>query len=138
MPENELLDDSINIPSKKVPNALVVLLLGIFSIVGCCLSGWPGVILGAIGIFLASKGNAAFQASPDSYLSASYSNLKLGRTLSWIGLILSIIFLVFGFVVSSYIGEEGAEALKECLEHSDPNEQMECIMEVWESLLAEE
>jgi len=135
MAENEIIDDGINMPSQKVPNALVVLLLGIFSIVGCCLGGWPGVILGAIGIFLASKGNAAFKASPDSYISSSYSNLKLGRTLSWIGLILSIIFLVFGFFVSSFIGEEGAAALKECLELSDPNEQVECIMEVWESLL---
>lgn len=136
MPENELIDDGMS--NQKVPNALIVLLLGIFSIVGCCVGGWPGIILAGIGLFLASKGKAAFNASPNSFIPSSYSNLKLGRTLCWIGLIFSILFFLFGMFVSSFVGEEGAEALKACLEHTDPNEQMECILEVWESLQTEE
>ncbi len=134
MAENEFVGGM----QSKVPNALIVLLLGIFSIVGCLFGGWPGLIIAAIGLFLASKGKSAFNAAPDSFLASSYSNLKLGRTLCWVGLILSAIVLLMMMGFYSFMGEEGMAAIKECQENSsDMAEQQECIMEILMSLSEE-
>ena len=103
MAENDFISGT---QSEKVPYAIIVMLLGIFSIIACFFGGWPGLLVAGIGLFLASKGSSAYKASPDTYMASSYSNLKLGRILCWVGFIISALVLIIGIMVMSAIGEE--------------------------------
>lgn len=87
---------------QKLPNATVVLILGIFSIITCWVYG-GGLIFGIISLVLAKKDSAIYKSNPSSY--DGYSNIKTGRILAIIGIILSII-TIFAVGVVVYLGEE--------------------------------
>lgn len=77
---------------QNLPNATAVLILGIVSIVGCCCYGIPGIIAGAVGLFLYSKDKALYLKNPEQYL--NYNNLKTGRILSIIGIVISLLYII--------------------------------------------
>lgn len=89
---------------QPLPGASTVLTMGIISIVGtviCC--GPFGIIFAIIGLVKAKAAEKLYQQSPDSY--SDYSNVKTGRVLSYIGLALSLVYLVltiiyFGFIIA--------------------------------------
>lgn len=96
-----------NFPQQiQVPNASTVLVLGILSIVFCCVAG---IVLGIIALNMYSKANKTYQANPSIYTSGSYSNLTAGRVCAIIGLILTslvtlyyiFIFLIYGALLSA-------------------------------------
>jgi hypothetical protein len=87
---------------QKLPNATVVLILGIFSIITCWVYG-GGLIFGIISLVLAKKDSAIYKTNPSIY--DGYSNIKTGRILAIIGIILSII-TIFAVGVVVYLGEE--------------------------------
>jgi hypothetical protein len=96
--------------TQPVPNATAVLVLGIISIVTCCCYGLPGIICGVIALVLAVKGQRAYVNAPHQYTDASWKNLKAGRICAIIGLILSILTVIYMIVV---INEIGIETLKD-------------------------
>ena len=73
---------------QKLPNATAVLILGILSILGCCFY-FVGIIFSIIALVMSKKDMVLYKASPESY--DNYGNLKTGRTLAIIGLIINII-----------------------------------------------
>lgn len=86
---------------QDLPNATLVLVLGILSIVLC---GIIGLVLGIISLITANKSIGYYKESPDMYSKASYSNIKAGRTCSIIGICVSslgfvvlIVYLIFIF-----------------------------------------
>lgn len=78
--------------NQKLPNATAVLALGIISIVGCCCYGIVGLITGIIGLVLANKDLQVYSQNPSNY--SNYSNLNIGRILCYIGIALSIIYIL--------------------------------------------
>ena len=78
--------------NQKLPNATAVLVLGILSILTCCCYGFIGLILGVVGLILAKKDLQLYAQNPTLY--NNYKNLKIGRVLSIIGIILSAIYLI--------------------------------------------
>lgn len=89
---------------QQLPNATIVLVLGIISIATCCCYGVPGIICGIIGLILFKKDNALFKENPQGY--SNYSNLKIGRILCIIGIVFSILFLLYIIFIVSVIGIE--------------------------------
>ena len=89
---------------RNLPNATTVLALGILSIITCCCYGIVGLILGIIALVLAKKDLVLYNENPDLYL--NYSNIKIGRTLAIIGIVLSVIFLLAFIYVRVAIGED--------------------------------
>jgi hypothetical protein len=83
---------------QKLPNATAVLILGILSIVGCCFYA-VGIIFSIIALVMAKKDKALYALNPDLY--DNYSNLKTGRILAIIGLILNIIYII---LIVAFIG----------------------------------
>lgn len=89
---------------QPLPGASTVLTMGILSIVGtlfCC--GPFGAIFSVIGLVKAKTANQLYLQTPENY--TDYSNVKTGKILSYIGLALSLIYLVlfilyFGFIVA--------------------------------------
>lgn len=83
---------------KALPNSTLILILGILSIVTCCCYGIPGLILGGITLFLASKATKLYNENPEMY--TGYSNVKTGKILGIIGIVFGILsFLYLLFVV---------------------------------------
>lgn len=89
---------------QPLPGASTVLTMGILSIVGtlfCC--GPFGAIFSIIALVKAKTANQLYQQSPENY--TDYSNVKTGKILAYIGLALSLIYLVlfilyFGFIIA--------------------------------------
>ena len=53
---------------QKLPNATISIVLGIISFIGCCCtSGFGGVVLSGIALFLAKKDEKKYIESPESY-----------------------------------------------------------------------
>lgn len=88
---------------QNLPNATLVLVLGILSILGCCCYGVPGIILSVVALVMYKKDNQLYLANPELY--ANYSNLSTGRILAIIGIVLSalnvlayvVLIVMFGF-----------------------------------------
>ncbi|HEX5024408.1 MAG TPA: CCC motif membrane protein [Agriterribacter sp.] len=80
---------------RSLPNASAVLALGIISIIGCCCYGFPGIICAIVALILYSKDAGLYQLNPEWYTASSYSNLRTGRICAIIGLVPSILFLLF-------------------------------------------
>lgn len=88
---------------QKLPNATAVLVLGIFSIVTCCFYG-IGMILGIVALVLAKKDTALFNENPQLF--TNYSNIKTGKILAIIGIVLSVLFIAYIIWIISYFGIE--------------------------------
>ncbi|WP_350287451.1 CCC motif membrane protein [uncultured Croceitalea sp.] len=79
---------------QQLPGASTVLTMGIISVVGsliCC--GPFAAIFSIIGLVKAKTAEGIYQSNPEGY--SDYSNVKTGRILSYIGLAISIIMLIF-------------------------------------------
>ncbi len=85
---------------QQLPNATAVLILGILSILTCCCYGIVGVILAIVAMVLSKKDRALYEMNPAAYTEASYKNSNAGRVCAIVGLILSILYLIFiiGFI----------------------------------------
>ncbi|MGL2965774.1 CCC motif membrane protein [Flavobacterium sp. XGLA_31] len=95
-------------PKQKLPNATAVLVLGILSIITFCCYGIIGLILGIVALILAKKDLNEYRANPALY--TNYGNLNTGRILAIIGLVLSLIYILFIIWLLNYFG---MDALKD-------------------------
>lgn len=76
---------------QQLPNATLILVFGILSIVTCCCYGIIGLILGIIAIVLAKKTTALHNENPELY--TGFQNVKTGRILAIIGVVLSGLYI---------------------------------------------
>ena len=78
---------------QKLPNATLILVFGILSILTCCCYGVVGLILGIVAIVLAKKATDLYSENPEIY--TGIQNVKTGKILAIIGVSLSILYLLF-------------------------------------------
>ncbi|MBN1184667.1 MAG: hypothetical protein JXB49_20410 [Bacteroidales bacterium] len=87
-----------------LPNATAVLVLGIISIPTCICYGFVGLIIGIIGLALASKAKKLYEESPEKYAIQSYNNMKAGKVCALIGTILSALVLIYYIIILIFVG----------------------------------
>lgn len=93
---------------RLLPNSTLILVFGILSIIGCCCYGAVGIVFGIIALIMSKKATEIYNQNPDLY--TGYQNVKSGRIMAIIGIILSslvLIMYVVAFIV--YGGMEGIE-----------------------------
>lgn len=79
---------------QKLPNAMISLILGILSFIGCCCtSGFGGVILSGIALFLAKKDEKKYAENPELY--ENFGQVKTAKLIAIIGLVLSAIVTLY-------------------------------------------
>ena len=78
---------------QKLPNSTLILVFGILSILTCCCYGIIGLILGIVTIVLASKATKLYAEKPELY--TGIQNVKTGKILAIIGIVLSALYLLF-------------------------------------------
>ena len=88
---------------QKLPNAIPVLILGILSIPACCFYG-VGLLLGIIALVIAKKDLTAYKLDPEAY--EGYGNLKTGRILAIIGIVLNVLAIALIVGVIAFFGME--------------------------------
>lgn len=96
---------------QKLPNSTLILVFGILSILTCCCYGIIGLALGIIAIVLANKATAIYAQNPDEY--SGFSNVKTGKTLAIIGVILSSIYVIATIYFYVTIGSEGIQEMQQ-------------------------
>lgn len=96
---------------QTLPNSQMVLIFGILSLVGCCCTGFMGIIFGIIGIVMANKATAVYNENPELY--DGFQNVKTGKILSIIGLILSVINTAYSIYIFATIGMDGYQQMIE-------------------------
>ncbi len=87
---------------QKLPNSTLILVFGILSIVTCCCYGFIGLILGIVALVLANKATQVYAENPEAY--TGLSNVKTGKILAIIGIILSALYLIFVIVMVATFG----------------------------------
>jgi hypothetical protein len=102
--EQNIIDQNIQSGGNRqqLPNATATLVLGILSIVFCWCYGIVGTTLGIIALAISSKSVKLYNENPAIY--DGYNNLKAGRIMSIIGLILSALFLLYIIIIFAIIG----------------------------------
>lgn len=90
---------------QKLPNSTLILVFGILSILTCCCYGILGLILAIIALVMAKKATAIYMEAPEQY--TGYSNVKTGRILAIIGLVLNLIYLVYVIWLFATLGMDG-------------------------------
>lgn len=93
-----------SLENQKLPNATAVLVLGIMSIITCCCYGILSIILGGIGMYLAKKDTVVYAENPTSY--SNYNNVKTGKILCIIGIVLGVLYLILMLVMVALFGFE--------------------------------
>ena len=97
---------------QQVPNSTLILVLGILSIIGCCFYGFVGIILAIVTLVLAKKATRIYAENPEIY--TGYQNVKTGKILAYVGLSLSIIYLIM--IVAAFIIFGSLEGIQEWAE----------------------
>lgn len=89
-------------PQQPLPNATMILVLGILSIVVC-------FITGIIALVMAKKETELYNNNPGVYSESSFSSVKAGKICSIIGLILwGIGILVYVAIIAFFVSAAGA------------------------------
>ncbi|NGX84362.1 CCC motif membrane protein [Aequorivita sp. KMM 9714] len=95
---------------QKLPNSTLILVFGIISIVTCCCYGL-GLIFGIVAIVMAGTATKLYMENPELY--TGYQNVKTGKILSYIGIALSVIYLIYVIYLFSTFGMEGIMNMNE-------------------------
>ncbi|TMU57155.1 MULTISPECIES: CCC motif membrane protein [Flagellimonas] len=95
---------------QKLPNSTLILVFGIVSIVTCCCYGVLGLIFGIIALVLANKATKLYMENPENY--EGFSNVKTGKILAIIGIILNVLYLGYTIFLFSTIGMDGIQEMQ--------------------------
>lgn len=94
-----------------LPNSTLILVFGILSILTCCCYGILGLIFGIVALVLAKKAKQMYMEEPEIY--RGYNNVKTGRILAIIGIVLSLIYLIATIVSIAMFGVEGLQEMQQ-------------------------
>lgn len=96
---------------QTLPNSTLILVFGIISIVTCCCYGILGLIFGIVALVLAKQAKQTYLAEPELY--TGYNNVKTGKILAIIGIILSSLNLILNIVLISIYGWDGLQEMSQ-------------------------
>ncbi len=100
---------------QKLPNEQVIMILGIVSYIGCCCtSGFGGLILSGIGLFLAKKATETYNQNPDLYSIQAVNTWKIVNLVAFILSVLVVIYYIYMKVTGKDIEQQ--RQLEELLE----------------------
>ncbi|MBC9797370.1 CCC motif membrane protein [Sinomicrobium weinanense] len=89
---------------QQLPNATLILVLSIASILCCCAYG-AGIIPAVISLVLANKSVKLYKADPELY--DNFSNIKTGRIIAIIGIVLNAVYIVYSIAMIAIFGIDG-------------------------------
>lgn len=88
--------------NNKLPNANIVLALGILSVITCICYGIFGILFGVIALVLAQKDMKLDRSNDIVY--TNYQTVNIGRVLAIIGIVLGVLFILMIIWIISIVG----------------------------------
>lgn len=89
--------DTEQIAQEDLPNAILVLVLGIISLVTFGFLG-IGVCVGIIALVLATRAGNLYKTRPGRYTDTSYKYLKAGKICALVGIFVSVLTFILGLL----------------------------------------
>ncbi len=89
---------------QQIPNGTLALVMGILSIIGCCCYGLPGLVFGIVAVILAGKATKIYKEAPEDY--TGFGNVQAGKIMGIIGIVLSLLMVIYMIWIISYFGWE--------------------------------
>ena len=107
---------------QKLPNATISLILGILAFIGCCCtSGFGGLVLSGIALFLAKKDEKTYAEDPEIY--ENYGQVKTAKIVAIVGLVLSaILVLIWAYLMATGQYDGLMEKSQQMLEEMQQNQ----------------
>lgn len=96
---------------QTLPNSTLILIFGILSLLSCCCYGLPGLIFGIVALVMAKKAKETYLQNPELY--SGYGNVKTGRILAIIGIVLSVLYILAIVVYLAVYGIEGYQEMQQ-------------------------
>lgn len=93
--------------NNKLPNANIVLALGILSVITCICYGIFGIIFGIIALVLAQKDMNLDRNNDIEY--SNYQTVNIGRVLAIIGIVLGVLFIIMIIWIVSIVGMDALQ-----------------------------
>ena len=93
--------------NNKLPNANIVLILGILSVITCICYGIFGIVFGIIALVLAQKDMKLDRSNDIVY--TNYQTVNIGRVLAIIGIVLGVLFILLIIWVVSIVGMDALQ-----------------------------
>lgn len=90
---------------EKLPYATSVLLLSLFSVVGCVFYGIPGILLALAALLLFRKIRKQWRTDPERF-QRSYQTARAGNIIAWISLgasLITTLYTLYVFYVLWYV-----------------------------------
>jgi hypothetical protein len=104
---------------------MIILVLGVLSIIGCCFYyGAPGITIGIIVLLLANYASKNYMSNPEKFTENSYKNMNAGKVCAMIAIVMSVIYLIFTLWMINKFGMDtlsDPELLQERLQELFPN-----------------
>lgn len=100
----------MEIQRQQLPNSTLILVFGILSIVGCCCYGIVGLVFGVITLSMAQKATVIYNTNPEMY--TGYQNVKTGKILAIIGIVLSAVMVISYIAILGIYGLDGLENMQ--------------------------
>ncbi|MCX7547666.1 CCC motif membrane protein [Xanthomarina sp. F1114] len=110
---------------QPLQNSTLILVLGILSIVTCCCYGVLGLPIGIVALILANKSTKIYTENPELY--TGYNNLKTGKILAIIGIVLNVIFLAYVIWILNIVGWEALQDPEMLQEKLQEFQQMQSL-----------
>ncbi|MGS2761349.1 CCC motif membrane protein [Sinomicrobium sp. M5D2P9] len=89
---------------QKLPNATLILILSIGSLLCCCVAG-AGIIPAIIALVLANKSVKIYKAEPELY--DNYNSIKIGRIIAIVGIVINAIYFIYTMIIIATYGVDG-------------------------------
>jgi beta-lactamase regulating signal transducer with metallopeptidase domain len=103
----ENYNQQVNTSRTDLPNAVLIMVLGIVSIPLCCAcNGALSLVSSIVTLVLANTAKSKYLASPEAYTESSYGNVKTGKICAIVGLVLSILMLILAIALVAMFGTE--------------------------------
>ncbi|GET27851.1 hypothetical protein SD074_00530 [Prolixibacter sp. SD074] len=89
----------------EIPNASVILILGIIALIIAFFNSLVGIVAGVAALVIARNAEHLYHQTPRLYTLSSYSNIRSGRTCAIIGIVIAILKII---LIGTILGLLGA------------------------------
>jgi len=99
---------------EKLPNEILIIVLGIFGYLCCCFLGF-GLIPSAAAFFLARSSEKLYAANPEVY--ENVSQIKTGKIIAIIAIVLNLLYIIrIVYVIATGDWEASMQQSRELME----------------------
>jgi hypothetical protein len=89
---------------REIPNASVVLILGIIALIISFFNSLVGIVAGVVSLVMARNAEQLYTQTPRLYTLSSYSNIRSGRTCAIIGIVIAILKIILIGIILGLLG----------------------------------